>query len=266
MDDAIDHREFGYEAATDCEVLALSKLSIIEVMHTFPEVRQALLKELFQLRVVVSEVCRSYSRPGACKDKILVAFDGELCGVLDSGNRDLVERVARAFQSCEGGFDDSEVGTEEMLDLAEVDCADVPEAEERLGTLPFTFATERTESIVQRQLQISGSGSFRAQWDIMMLVVALFSVLELTYVLSFEVDTTQGAPASYSVFVDGVFCVDIVLNFLTMYSDAKDREVTSPRRVATRYLSTWFAVDLVATIPWSRLEGSIAAGTLGLPV
>ena len=52
------------------------------------------------------------------------------------------------------------------------------------------------------------------------------------------------------LFVDLFFFCDIIVNFRTTYIDKNDVLVTDTKKIATRYLRTYFIVDFVAAIPW----------------
>lgn len=52
--------------------------------------------------------------------------------------------------------------------------------------------------------------------------------------------------------IDGLFLLDVVLNFRTGFVDdtsAKPSIVMSSRFIATRYLKSYFALDLVSSLP-----------------
>lgn len=53
--------------------------------------------------------------------------------------------------------------------------------------------------------------------------------------------------------VDLFFFCDIVVNFRTTYIGKNDALVTDPKKIALRYLRTYFIVDLVAAIPWDLI-------------
>ncbi len=55
--------------------------------------------------------------------------------------------------------------------------------------------------------------------------------------------------------IDALFAVDIGLNFRTCYVDASARLVRDGHQIALHYLRTWFAVDLIATIPFDLIVG-----------
>ncbi|KAI8532145.1 hypothetical protein RHMOL_Rhmol11G0190700 [Rhododendron molle] len=54
--------------------------------------------------------------------------------------------------------------------------------------------------------------------------------------------------------VDLFFAVDIVLTFFVAYINPRTQLlVCDPRKIATRYLSTWFVMDMASTIPFEAL-------------
>jgi hypothetical protein len=57
----------------------------------------------------------------------------------------------------------------------------------------------------------------------------------------------------FESFVDALFAMDIILNFFTAYSDENGTLVTHPKMIAWKYIKGFFAIDLVATIPFGYL-------------
>ena len=50
-------------------------------------------------------------------------------------------------------------------------------------------------------------------------------------------------------FLDAVFLVDTVLNFVTAYFDRGESLIDNRRRIASNYLRSWFVVDLISVLP-----------------
>lgn len=67
----------------------------------------------------------------------------------------------------------------------------------------------------------------------------------------------------WEVVVDASFIVDMYLNFRTGFItvDGGDVLVTSRRDIAARYLTGFFSIDVVSTIPWDFV---LSNGSLGL--
>lgn len=61
----------------------------------------------------------------------------------------------------------------------------------------------------------------------------------------------QEDPLSSGVewFLDAVFFVDTVLNFVTAYFDRGESLVDKRKTIACNYLRSWFFVDLVSVLP-----------------
>ena len=60
-------------------------------------------------------------------------------------------------------------------------------------------------------------------------------------------------------FVDGLYCADILINFVTGFRTHNDVEL-DPKVIALTYVKSWFIVDVAATFPWDIL----AAGAAGV--
>lgn len=50
-------------------------------------------------------------------------------------------------------------------------------------------------------------------------------------------------------FLDAVFLVDTVLNFVTAYFDRGECLIDNRRQIACNYLKSWFVVDLISVLP-----------------
>lgn len=61
------------------------------------------------------------------------------------------------------------------------------------------------------------------------------------------------------IFVDALYCADILVNFVTGYRTHNDVEL-NPKVIALTYVKSWFIVDVAATFPWDIL----AAGATGV--
>jgi hypothetical protein len=87
----------------------------------------------------------------------------------------------------------------------------------------------------------------RLAWDTSMLVIVTIDCVLLPIELGF-VDEFALSPGWFW-FTTVYFCTDLVLNFFTAYF--KDKQlVTQLHRIAWHYLTTWFLVDFVSSVPW----------------
>eukprot|EP01048_Picozoa_sp_COSAG05_P019619 COSAG05_NODE_3120_length_2308_cov_92.211467_1_plen_596_part_10 len=114
----------------------------------------------------------------------------------------------------------------------------------------------------------------RLAWDLVILVLVLYSSIFTPYDASFTPDKetdshVMGAPTiqhpdgivhegphhdeswreSFNSIVDAMFYIDIVLTFFTGF-DKGFEVVMDKKQIAAKYLKGWFLIDFVATVDW----------------
>jgi len=108
---------------------------------------------------------------------------------------------------------------------------------------------------------INHEGRFKVMWDWIVLVLVIFTAIQIPYYAAFSTNTdivfdiiknSEVRPMLIlSLIVDCMFVLDILLNFRTTYiqssSDVMER---NPKKLAVNYLKTWFIIDLLAAIPF----------------
>ena len=53
--------------------------------------------------------------------------------------------------------------------------------------------------------------------------------------------------------IDSLFFCDITLNFITGYIDEMNRLIMNQKKIAARYLKSWFCIDVIATVPFELI-------------
>lgn len=53
---------------------------------------------------------------------------------------------------------------------------------------------------------------------------------------------------------EGLFVIDIILNFITIIEDDMGYEITDMDKVCWNYMSAWFIIDLISSIPINILK------------
>ena len=120
-------------------------------------------------------------------------------------------------------------------------------------------------------------------WEVMITAVLCYQAFEMPLRLAFEeyLYSRVGLSACrwVELLIDTLFLVDLVLNFFLSYLDDDLQVVTDHTRIARRYLSSWFLVDLLGGVPvdaffpayWRALSASTQrdsdaalSGTVGL--
>eukprot|EP01083_Nonionella_stella_P312118 1115279_1 len=92
-------------------------------------------------------------------------------------------------------------------------------------------------------------GPFRCVWDLAIMLVLIYTSIEVPYTMSFG----QSPTVLFVGFaVDFILLIDILFNFNTAYFDKYDslRLITDKKYICKRYFRTWFFIDLVTCIPY----------------
>uniref|UniRef100_A0A674CMY4 Ion transport domain-containing protein n=1 Tax=Salmo trutta TaxID=8032 RepID=A0A674CMY4_SALTR len=116
----------------------------------------------------------------------------------------------------------------------------------------------------------------KAAWDWVILLLVLYTALFTPYSAAFLLDErgdslrrrcgyTCNPLNVVDLMVDVLVIVDIGINFRTTFVNPNDEVVTQPWKIAVHYLKGWFAIDLVAALPFDLLifrSGSDEMATL----
>ncbi|KAG2439520.1 hypothetical protein HXX76_004873 [Chlamydomonas incerta] len=117
------------------------------------------------------------------------------------------------------------------------------------GMRAFQDEQHHTQMRKKRQWVILPDSRFRKMW----INVQLFVVLYIIWVTPVRVGFDKPATGFWFWFeglIDFFFYTDLVLNFFTAYEHPVTGElITNHKKIALRYLRTWFVVDLLATFP-----------------
>lgn len=84
-------------------------------------------------------------------------------------------------------------------------------------------------------------------------MLILYSVISFPYEIGFNVKPVS----QVEDFITAMFVIDIFVNFNTAYVNKITQEFVIRRRhIAAHYLTTWFLIDFVSTIPWGSMVGN----------
>ena len=91
-------------------------------------------------------------------------------------------------------------------------------------------------------------------WDLVLGLMILYICFFLPFRLAFLTDESEYNFFIYlDYFIDSVFYLDIIFNFFTAYVNSNETLVTSHKKIAIHYLSTWFIIDFFATFPFDKI-------------
>ncbi|XP_051135474.1 potassium channel KAT3-like [Andrographis paniculata] len=105
----------------------------------------------------------------------------------------------------------------------------------------------------QRYIISPSEPSYRA-WETFLILLVIYSAWICPFELAFPT-CNQDAFLIVDNIVNFLFAADIVLTFFTAYIDSSTYAlINDPKRIAIRYLSTWFILDVCSTIPFHSLS------------
>jgi len=102
----------------------------------------------------------------------------------------------------------------------------------------------------------------RQRWELFVTSLLLLTLIVTPWNLAFvEEDTTSLIVAES--FVDGVFFIDLILNFMFAFYDSNLELVYEPKIIRKTYIKSWIIVDLLATMPISLILDTSGGFGLG---
>jgi len=91
-------------------------------------------------------------------------------------------------------------------------------------------------------------------WELFLTVLVIYSA----WICPFELAFLRDLPSKLLLvenIVNGFFAIDIILTFLVAYVDSKTHLLVDDRKkIAVRYLSTWFIFDVCSTAPFQPIS------------
>ncbi|KAL1222937.1 Potassium channel KAT2 [Cardamine amara subsp. amara] len=94
---------------------------------------------------------------------------------------------------------------------------------------------------------------FRA-WEMWLVILVIYSAWICPFEFAF-ITYKKDALFIIDNIVNGFFAIDIILTFFVAYLDSHSYLlVDNPKKIAIRYLSTWFAFDVCSTAPFQSLS------------
>eukprot|EP01032_Pedospumella_encystans_P022774 gene22774-25799_t len=100
--------------------------------------------------------------------------------------------------------------------------------------------------------------NYKVAWDFFTCSLVIYSLIVIPVRVGFSQLTPSIGFVVVDAFIDGMFFLDICLNFNTAYFDVRHESyIYSRPMIASHYLEFWFWVDLVSTIPFDDLVSLI---------
>jgi Ion transport protein len=103
---------------------------------------------------------------------------------------------------------------------------------------------------------------FKKKWDMLITLMLLFTAVVSPYRIAF-VEVDSEAWTIVESMTDGIFGIDLILNFFYAYYDSQDEVVDSRKKIAMSYLKGWFVIDFFTIIPIGQMMNTADYGNLG---
>ncbi|KAJ0961394.1 hypothetical protein J5N97_000430 [Dioscorea zingiberensis] len=119
---------------------------------------------------------------------------------------------------------------------------------------PLGVSSYNQSQINSRGRIISPMDSRYRCWETLMVLLIAYSAWVCPFEVAFMNASPKGGLFVADSIIDLFFAVDIVLTFFVAYIDSRTHLlVLDQRKIAIRYLSTWFIMDVASTIPFEGL-------------
>ena len=90
---------------------------------------------------------------------------------------------------------------------------------------------------------------FKSYWDLLITLMLVFSCTIIPYRIAFIVKEDSNWEV-LQIIIDLFFFVDIIFSFNTAFMSEDLKLIESRKVIAKDYLKGWFAIDVIAIIPF----------------
>ncbi|XP_028411787.1 potassium/sodium hyperpolarization-activated cyclic nucleotide-gated channel 2-like [Dendronephthya gigantea] len=101
--------------------------------------------------------------------------------------------------------------------------------------------------------------AFRLYWNMLMMLLLVVNMYALPVAITFFTDALPLSWIILNILSDVFFMTDLIINFRTgiMVTDMSYKFILEPKKIAVRYLRTWFLVDLISSLPLDYIISAI---------
>ncbi|VEU39448.1 unnamed protein product [Pseudo-nitzschia multistriata] len=90
---------------------------------------------------------------------------------------------------------------------------------------------------------------FKIIWDVLTVILSVVH----SYFTHMAIRDRRFEPSPFISFCQAWFLLDILLNFFTERKTNTGKIISDPRKIVARYLTSWFAIDILSLLPWEVL-------------
>ncbi|KAI4380946.1 hypothetical protein MLD38_007074 [Melastoma candidum] len=159
--------------------------------------------------------------------------------------------AVRCVGGGEGDVDGSRIDREEQSEMMSRD--DASHYSLSRGVLPALGG--RTDRRTKLRSFILSPFHFRYRlWETFLVILVFYTAWVSPFEFGF-LEKPQGPLAITDNVVNGLFAIDIILTFFVAYLDKNSYLlIDEPKKIAWRYVTSWFAFDVISTIPYEIVK------------
>ena len=116
------------------------------------------------------------------------------------------------------------------------------------------MTTGTSESPAAKRCLLHPDSAFKKVWNSMLALLLIYTALIMPYRLAFSEQVFWDVWTDADLAIDGVFLLDVVVNFFSMYVRADGTLETGHRRIVRGYVTRWFLVDLASSFPITLVD------------
>lgn len=110
--------------------------------------------------------------------------------------------------------------------------------------------TKRSINMNRKCKPLRQDSHFKTFWSIVLLVIISYTAVYVPFKLAF-VEEDELWISIIDQMVDGLFWIDLLVNFISEYDDPLTLQPVSDfSQIARNYLTSWFMFDLLAAFPF----------------
>jgi len=119
-----------------------------------------------------------------------------------------------------------------------------------------SLSDEESDEILEENEYISPNSQFKYYFDLTIFTFAFYTFCVNPIFLCFY--PKHNFPFIYwynfiNIFIDLVYISDLILGFFTAYYDIEERYIKRLSEITINYLSSWFTIDLLSSIPFTTI-------------
>jgi len=115
-----------------------------------------------------------------------------------------------------------------------------------------TLVTKRPKFIFR------SSSSWHIRWDLLIIFLALYNTVSIPFFVSFGEDNVPTVITLFEWVIDGLFVLDILINFRSTFVNHNGEEIFNPKTIAKHYgFSLSFLIDLLAVVPFELIPALV---------